>query len=126
MSDSYLHADGVPPRSEAVYQQLVVEIATAIRNKDHIDPKMAPKRNIESEAETLIEQSGWLNSSDEPLIRAAATVEWSDTSLDDDLVSWVRLGHSQRGFDQKLEATAKEVMVADIFNQTRRVKYQVN
>lgn len=126
MSGSYLHSGSVPPRSEDVYDQLVTEIATAIRDKEHIDPKTAPKRDIEDEAETLIKQSDWLNSSNEPLIRAAATVEWSDTDLDDDLVSWVRLGHSQRALDQKLQNNAREVMVADIFSRTRRIKYQVN
>jgi len=100
------------------YEGEVIKAVREIQEKEHIDLARAPKRDLRTEAEEIVDSHEFFDGFDGATL--GAIVDWSDVSMHK-LTRW----HINSNAQKALRRMAREAMVEDILDSVREVKYQV-
>jgi hypothetical protein len=112
------------PLSHNRYQTFIHKAAQKIRNKETLDTRLAPIRELEREAESLIDDWDHLDESDPNFAVCGAVIQWAveDDNADFDTPE----SHTYRSkADRVFHELAVEAVTQHILSYTRQVKYTV-
>jgi hypothetical protein len=112
------------PLDHDEYQTFVRKAAKKIRNEETLDTQLAPIRQLEREAESLIDGWDHLDESDPNFALCGAVIQWviEDDNADFDTLE----SHTYRSkADRVFHELAVEAVTQHILSYTRQVKYTV-